>query len=485
MSAHDFVAMLPLLVTAGTAVLVMLAISCYRRQWLAALLTALGLAAALVTIIPAARMADRSVTLLLRIDDYALFFLGLLLAAALVVTLFSYGYLKVHHTIREEYYILLLLATVGAGILVASTHFASLFLGLEILSVSLYAMIAQQRTNPLSIEAGIKYLTLAGASSAFILFGMALIYMDQGTMYLYELLIRSLIGHAYTAMTLAGIGMILTGVGFKLALAPFHLWTPDVYQGAPAPVTAFIATCSKGAMFALLLRFFSPVGVIQYPPFLLLFTVLAIASMTIGNILALLQTNVKRLLAYSSIAHMGYLLVAFLAGRALAVVAVSFYLVAYFIMILGAFGVMSLLYVGDRRDADELKDYRGLAWSHPWLAGVFSAMLLSLAGLPLTAGFIGKFLLLTAGVRASLWALVIILVLNSGISIFYYLRLVRVLYQPAEQMEVTTLLPADHPPYPLTWLGGIALAVLSLLLIWLGVYPTPLIQLVEAIATRF
>jgi NADH-quinone oxidoreductase subunit N len=399
--------------------------------------------------------------------------------------LFSYGYLKEHHTIREEYYILLLLATVGAGILVASTHFASLFLGLEILSVSLYAMIAQERTNPLSIEAGIKYLTLAGASSAFILFGMALIYMDQGTMFLYELLIRSLVGHSFTAMTLAGIGMILTGIGFKLALAPFHLWTPDVYQGAPAPVTAFIASCSKGAVFALLLRCFSPVDVNQYPPFLLLFSVLAIASMTFGNILALQQQNIKRLLAYSSIAHMGYLLVAFLAGRALAVVAVSLYLVAYFIMIIGAFGVITLLSVGNRRDADELADYRGLAWQRPWLAAVFTAMLLSLAGLPLTAGFIGKFLLLTAGVRAGLWALVLILILNSGISLYYYLRVVRVLYQQPAQSEGAPPLSIVPPPYPRAWLGGLALAVLSLLLIWLGVYPTPLIQLVEAIATRF
>ena len=196
-------------------------------------------------------------------------------------------------------------------------------------------------------------------------------------------------------MALVGVGLIIVGFSFKLALVPFHLWTPDVYQGAPAPVTAFVATVSKGAMFALLVRYFSVVDLRSHHALVIVFTLLAIASMVVGNLLALLQHNVKRLLAYSSIAHLGYLLVAFLASSVLATTAVTFYLVAYFVTTLGAFGVVTVLSTGER-EAESLDDYRGLVVRRPWLAALFTAMLLSLAGIPLTAGFVGKFYLTVA-----------------------------------------------------------------------------------------
>src|SRR5262249_20378764 len=219
----------------------------------------------------------------------------------------------------------------------------------------------------------------------------------------------SRIGSAHSALLLAGFAMLLVGVGYKLALVPFHMWTPDVYQGAPAPVTAFLATVSKGAMFALLLRYFTPIDVYAYRPLFLVFSLIAIASMLVGNLLALSQPNVKRLLAYSSIAHLGYLLVAFLASRAMAGTAVAFYLVAYFIASLGAFGIITVLSNG-AREAESIDAYRGLFWQHPWLAGIFTAMLLSLAGIPITAGFVGKFYVVAAGVGTSLWLLVILMV---------------------------------------------------------------------------
>ena len=228
-------------------------------------------------------------------------------------------------------------------------------------------------------------------------------------------------GAADRVVALVGVGLIVVGFGFKLALVPFHLWTPDVYQGAPAPVTAFVATVSKGAMFAVLLRYFTIIDVRAHHTVFLIFAILAIASMVVGNLLALLQSNVKRLLAYSSIAHLGYLVVAFLASGALAATAITFYLVAYFVTTIGAFGVVTVLSSADS-EAEDLDEYRGLFARRPWLSVVFTAMLLSLAGIPLTAGFVGKFYLTVAAGGAALWSLLIVMMITSGIGLFYYLR---------------------------------------------------------------
>jgi NADH-quinone oxidoreductase subunit N len=282
----------------------------------------------------------------------------------------------------------------------------------------------------------------------------------------------------YSPLLLIGLGMIVIGVGFKLAIVPFHMWTPDVYEGAPAPVTAFVATVSKGAMFALLLRYLSGIDATAYGSLFVIFAVFAVASMFMGNLLALLQNNVKRILAYSSIAHLGYLLVAFLASGALAVTAATFYLVAYFLTTLGAFGVVSILSTA-KRDADAMDDYRGLFWRRPWLAGIFTASVFSLAGIPLTAGFVGKFYLLAAGVGSSLWLLVISLVISSVIGLYYYLRIIVAMYlQPLAPDQRET----SPPILPLA--GGLALATVVLLLVWLGVYPGPVINVIQMVITR-
>jgi NADH-quinone oxidoreductase subunit N len=276
----------------------------------------------------------------------------------------------------------------------------------------------------------------------------------------------------------AGVAMIVVGLGFKLAVVPFHIWTPDVYEGAPAPVTAFVATVSKGSVFALLLRYFAHIDLHTYFPLFLLFSIIAIASMLIGNLLALLQRKVKRILAYSSIAHLGYLLVAFLASAALGPMAVAFYLVAYFVTTLGAFGVITVL-SGKERDADDLDDYRGLFRDSPYLTGTFTLMLLSLAGIPLTAGFVGKFYIVLAGAGSALWLLVLCLVAASATGLFYYLRIVGALYEGLPDAERTPLAQAS-----LSLTGKLVLAVLLILLVWLGVYPTPLVQLIQAIFSR-
>src|SRR5258708_11916925 len=312
------------------------------------------------------------------IDGFGTFITGLIVMSALAVSLLSYAYFEQREERKEEYYILLLLATLGAAMLVISKHFVSLFLGLEILSIALYSMIAYLRKRPRSDEAGIKYLILAAFSSAFLLFGMALVYTMTGSMDFTGIASYLSTVKELPLLMVAGLSMMIVGVGFKLGLVPFHMWTPDVYEGAPAPVTAFIATISKGGMVVLLVRFFTQIYGYQYPVLMLSFTIISIASMFVGNFLSIRQNNVKRILAYSSISHLGYLLVAFLAGGQLGVEAVSFYLVAYFLTNIGAFGIISILSDQDR-DAERLEDYQGLMWRHPVISACFTPMLLSLA----------------------------------------------------------------------------------------------------------
>jgi len=471
-TAADLITLSPLLALTLATVVVMLAAAFRRSHLLALVLTLAGLAATTACLFLAATRPDRQVTPLLDLDAYALFFIGLLTAATAAVALLSWGYLERRRVHPEEYYMLLLTATLGGAALVASTHFASFFLGLEILSVSLYALIVYPVFREAYVEAAVKYLVLAGATSAFLVFGMAIVYGETGTMAAGPLA-AVLGGHGGGgAVVTAGVVLLLVGVGFKLAVVPFHMWTPDVYQGAPAPVAAYVATVSKGAVFALLLRYLRPVG--EHPGSTLFYAiaVVAVASMVAGNLLALRQDNVKRILAYSSIANLGYLLVAFLAMGERAATAVAFYLVAYFATTLVAFGIVTVLSSAER-DADAIADYRGLSSRRPALAAVFTVALFSLAGMPLTIGFIGKFTVVTAGAGSALWALVIVLVLASTVGLYYYTRLVVAMYvrRPEGDEETRGAAPGVA--------AGAVLAALTLFVLFFGVYPAPLLRLVE------
>lgn len=470
MNSTQVLSLLPLIIVAGASVVALLAIAIRRNHALVFALTLAGLLASFIS----AFFAPRGpATQLLSMDQYAMFFMGLLTAASFFVAIFAYGYLAHRKSRKEEFYVLLLVATLGSMVLAASSHFASLFLGLEILSASLYGLIAYLRENPLPLEAGIKYLILAGSSSAFLAFGIALVYADLGTLD-FAGVARMVAGQhgASLDLLIPGAVLILAGIGFKLALAPFHMWTPDIYEGAPAPVTAFVATVSKGGMFALLLRLFSQSGADRFPHLIVVLSILAIASMVTGNLLALFSNNVKRILAYSSIAHMGYVLVALEASRGLGAKAVAFYLTAYFATILGAFGVVTMLSSGER-DCDQLENYCGLFWRRPVLAMVFTAMLLSLAGIPLTAGFIAKFYIVAAGAGTHIWALILILVITSAIGLFYYLRVAATLFRRPAPDGQTTPLPKIAPA------TSLVLALLTVIVIWLGVFPAPLLRLIQ------
>jgi NADH-quinone oxidoreductase subunit N len=481
MSDANLLVLSPYIALVATAVVVMLVYTFYRSHPLCAGLTAAGLVAAFACVLVSAGASDRRATTLLRLDDSSLYFTGLLLVVALVIVAISYGYLQRSERRVGDFYTLLTLATFGGVTLMASVHFASFFLGLEVLTVSLYGLIAYPRRRPQALEAAFKYLVLAGTTSAFLLFGMALVYAVSGTMVLKGL---SAAGNGLTgwesATYRAGLALMFTGVGFKLALVPFHLWTPDVYQGGPAPVTAFLATASKVAVFVALLQFLAPLDPRSGGVLVVVFSIVAYASMLAGNLLALFQQNLKRLLGYSSIAQLGYLTVALVASGTAGRVAVAFYLSVYSLALLAAFGVVAILSQGDG-EPESISQYRGLGHRRPLLALVLTASMLSLAGMPLTAGFIGKFFIFRAGAEVSLWGLLIVFALTSAMSLYYYLRVVITMYRVDVQPYAAALArsPEANSTRRPDLLGSAAVALLGSLTVVLGVYPAPLFRLIE------
>ncbi len=476
MNQQQFLALSPMIVLSSIILVQMMVIAFARNLKTTVVISTVALVATFLMLFPVHDIVPIVVTPLIRIDGYAVFFSGLILMAALAVTLMSWDYLKDRGQRKDEYFMLLLLSTLGALILVSSTHFASFILGLELLGVSLYTMMSYPSRGFFTLEAALKYLILSGVSSAFILFGAALLYAVSGELSFSRLfsLVAASTGSA-SLFVLAGSTLIFAGVMFKLSLAPFHMWTPDVYEGAPAPVTAFLATVSKGAVFALALRLFASSDLISSQALLTGLSFVAVLSMLAGNLLALRQDNIKRILAYSSIAHLGYLLVIFIAagivgGSLLAVEASSYFLFAYFLTTLGAFSVVTTLSI-PHHDADigDIALYEGLFWRRPALATMFTAMLLSLAGIPLTAGFIGKVYILSAGVEGSLWLLLAVVIIGSGIGIYYYLRIIFTMTRKS----------GDQGTIPIPVTAGWVMLLLFSALIVFGVYPTPVIALIN------
>lgn len=479
MSEQQLVAILPHILLSAAILVQMMVIAFARNLRTTITVSIIALIATGLAFIPVYSLIPINVTPLIILDGYAIFYSGLILMSALAVTLMAYDYFKDRGENQDEFFLLLLLATLGALVLVCSSHFASFILGLELLGVSIYTMISYPQKGLLTLEAALKYLILSGVSSTFLLFGAALIYAISGNLQFAELAPVALVTQGAGELFLtAGSALIFAGIMFKLSLTPFHMWTPDVYEGAPAPVTAFIATVSKGAIFAVTLRLFSSSNLIEVPAILTGLSVVAILSMLVGNLLALKQDNVKRILAYSSIAHLGYLMVAFIAagmigGKVLAVEASSYFLFAYFITTLGAFGVVTIVSLGNQEmDAGDISNYEGLFWRRPMLAIMFTLTLLSLAGIPLTVGFIGKFYIFTAGVTTMLWLLLSVVIIGSGIGLFYYLRII---FAMTKRTEV------NAPEIKIPIAGGCVMATITLATLFFGLYPTPIINLINSL----
>ncbi|QEY15544.1 NADH-quinone oxidoreductase subunit N [Cellvibrio sp. KY-GH-1] len=474
-TAATFLPLLPIVVLSFTTVILMLAIAIKRDHAISFWITVAGFLLSLLSLQFTPAFADSvptPVTGLLLFDNTAYFYTLLMLFAGLVCAFFLRNFLLVYSGNREEVYLLLLIAVIGGLVLVASSHMASFFIGLELLSVPVYGMVAYNYERNRALEAGVKYLILSAAASAFMLFGMALVYAQVGTLSLVGLSKSVLVADSYLAGF--GVAMIAIAMCFKLSLAPFHLWTPDVYQGAPAPVGALLATVSKVAVLAVLIRLLvqAPVELTHFlQP---VFIAILVLSIVVGNLLALTQDNVKRMLAYSSIAHMGYLFIPLAAGVTVDVQTVNVYLLAYVVTTLGAFGAISAMSrAADAGDGENIANFRGLFWRNPYLGAAMVFVMLSLAGIPLTTGFIGKFYVFMTAVNASSWVLLAALVVGSGVGLYYYLRLMISLFsrEPnsnADQVAISR--------------SSVLLVVLmAVLIVWLGVYPQPALEFISAL----
>lgn len=370
-------------------------------------------------------------------DRFSMFFNYVILAAAFLAVLLSPSYIARSSFDEGEYYALVLAATAGMMLVAAAINFMIVFLGIELLSLSLYILSGFERTRERSQEAGFKYFLLSSFASAFLVYGMALIYGATGTteIHLINICLHQIgcaPGAASSPLLFIGIGLLIVGLAFKVSVVPFHMWTPDVYEGAPTPVTAFMSVATKAAVFATFVRIFNLALDPVHSHWFGIIWALAVATMILGNLVALVQTNMKRLLAYSGIAHAGYILVALLANDSAGMTAIAFYFLAYTFMNIGAFIIVIVL--ENRGEAgDEISTYRGLWYRNPALAGVTAVFMFSLAGFPGTAGFVAKYLAFRAIVGAGHTELAIIGVLTSLVSIFYYLRVVYVMFTPAEQ----------------------------------------------------
>lgn len=414
-----------------------------------------------------------------RVDGFTVFFDFVIIGATVVVVLLSMDYLPAQHLERGEFYALLLFGTVGMTFMVGSVELIMIFISLEISSISTYVLAGYRRHAPRSTESSLKYFLLGSFATAFFLYGIALVYGATGTTQLYDVARASLTpivggGDAGRVLLLAGALMFI-GLGFKVSAAPFQVWTPDVYEGAPAPVTGFMSAGPKAAAFAIFLRIFYVALHSSGHAWFWMVYVAAILSMCLGNIAALLQTNIKRMLAYSSIAHAGYVLVAFAALGPEGISAVMFYLAAYVAMNIGAFAVISHFAHREERYVD-VKDYAGLGFRFPVPAFCLSLFLFSLIGVPLTGGFFGKLYVFRAALDAHLVGLTVIAVLNSALAAFYYLRVVVFMYmrQPAEEIAAP----------PMTGAFSLVMIACVAVVIWLGVFPNGVLEFASRSAAQ-
>jgi NADH-quinone oxidoreductase subunit N len=391
------------------------------------------------------------------VDTFSVFFHVVVLLIALVVILISLDYLEVQRIRAGEYYGLILFGTVGMMLMSSAVELVLIFIALEISSISTYILAGMRRRAAESAESSLKYFLLGSFATAFFLYGVALVFGATGTTNVYGIA-HYLQGQPSTLAYLA-VGLMFVGLGFKVASAPFHVWTPDVYEGAPAPVVALMSTGPKAAAFAVLLRVLFATNA---PGWFWMLWVSAALSMTIGNIGALVQQNVKRLLAYSSIAHAGYILVAFAAGKQVGISAVIFYAASYAAMNVGAFAVVSHFASAGEKYVT-LDDYAGLGRRSPLLAAILTIFLLSLIGIPATGGFFAKFYVFSAALQSNLVGLTIIGVINSAIAAYYYLRVIVYMYMREEREET----PVARIPAGL----GIGLAISLIATIYLGVMP--------------
>jgi NADH-quinone oxidoreductase subunit N len=471
-SASDFGYLLPeIVLTAGSLLVLIADVLLPRGSRVLPWLTVAILGATAVALVPFTHTRVEIAHGLIAVDEFAFFFKVIFLVAAAMTVMMSVRYLEIEGASPGEYYFLILCSTLGMMIMAGGIDLITIFIGLETMAVSFYILAGFIKPNQRSNEAAVKYFLLGAFSLGILLYGMSLMYGLSGTTNL-RVMATLFAGQERDLRLILAVILVVAGIGFKIAAVPFHMWAPDVYEGAPTPITAFLSVGSKAASFAMLLRVFLEGLPVMSADWRLLFEALAIVTMTVGNLAALTQSNLKRMLAYSSIAHAGYLLIGVVAGTQRGVTAMLIYLLVYSFMQLGAFSIIVML---RRKDiiGDELKDLGGLSARHPFAAFAMLLFMLSLGGIPPTAGFMGKLWLFGAAIDAGYVWLAVIGVLNSAVSIYYYLRIVVFMYL---KKETTGSEPTASPALSL------ALAIAVVVTIALGIYPRLLFELAETSA---
>ena len=459
--SQDFYRLAPEIVLCATGALLMLVepFLSSRRRRVPGVLALLGAVVSLASTFYLKALPGKAFNGLLAIDGFSFFFHVLVGAVAALVILGSADYLEREQLRGGEYYALVLFATAGMGVMASAQELVTGFIGLEMSSISSYILAGYRRDAPKSNESAMKYFLLGSFATAFFLYGIALLYGGTGTTILPQM--NDSGAPPNLMLVRLGLALIFIGLAFKVAAAPFQVWTPDVYEGAPTPVTALFSAGPKAAAFALLLRIFATVTAAQDFWFWALWIAAAL-TMFVGNLGALVQTNLKRLLAYSSIAHAGYILVAFAARSEIGLAAVLYYLLAYALMKLGAFTVVAHLGGTGERQL-EIEDYAGLGQRQPFTAAALSLFLLSLLGLPITAGFLGKFYIFKAALDSGLIWLAVLMAVNSVIGAYYYLRVIVVMYMREPQQAVGAI----RVPVPVATVLLLAAAAT----VYLGLFP--------------
>jgi NADH-quinone oxidoreductase subunit N len=459
--AADYIRILPELVLSGFGIVIMLLdplVDARRSQRTLGFIALAGSLAALAATGYQSQYAGLGFWNMVQVDAFSTFFHYLILAITAVVILTSFEYMRVQEIRAGEYYALILFGAVGMVLMSSAVELVLIFIALEISSIATYILAGFRRRAAISSESSVKYFLLGSFATAFFLYGVALMFGATGSTRIPEIA-RALTALPIPLLAFVGVALMFVGLGFKVAAAPFHVWTPDVYEGAPSPVVAFMSTAPKAAVFAVLLRIFFEANA---PGRLWLIWIAAALSMTLGNVGALVQTNVKRMLAYSSIAHAGYLLVAYAVAPQDGIPAVMFYTASYAAMNVGAFAVASHFGGAGERYVT-LEDYAGLGRSSPVLAATLTIFLLSLIGIPMTGGFFAKFYVFRAAMGANLVGLTVIGLLNSAVGAYYYLRIIVAMYMKESQREV----PVSPIPLGL----GVALAVSLAATFYLGLLP--------------
>ncbi len=405
------------------------------------------------------------------IDTYGTFFKGLFLIILALVALVSVRYADREEIGGGEYYALLMFGVLGMMVMTSSHHFVTIFIGLEVMSLSIYILCGLLRRDIASVEAALKYFLLGAFATGFLLYGMSMIYGSTGIIDVAELKRYFLMKQPFSAtMFIIGLGLLLVGFGFKIASVPFHMWTPDVYQGAPTSITAYMATGVKAAAFGALIRIFFTAFIPFHFGWSEIIWILAVLTMTVGNITALVQRDIKRMLAYSSIAHAGYILVAFITGDRAQASSMLYYLAAYTFMNIGAFtAVIVMQKKGD--NGSDLDSFAGLGARYPFIALCMSIFLLSLAGVPPLAGFMGKFYVFSTAVKAQYYWLAIIGFLNSVVAAYYYLRVMMYMYFKEPVGESAA---ADRAPQ-----YGLVMLICILALLYMGIFPKVFIVMAQ------